>query len=42
MGAVYGIVGDADPAELEAIGRRLAHRGEATAHWSPAGTIIWV
>jgi asparagine synthase (glutamine-hydrolysing) len=39
MGAVYGIVGDADPAELEAVGRRLAHRGEVTAHWSPAATI---
>src|SRR3954466_13667047 len=39
MGAVYGIVGDADSAELEAIGRRLSHRGGATAHWSPAATI---
>src|SRR3954469_13732860 len=36
MGAVFGIVGDADSAELEAVGRRLAHRGGATAHWSPA------
>src|SRR3954463_5631571 len=39
MGAVYGIVGDADPAELEALGRRLAHRGAVTAHWSPAAGV---
>jgi asparagine synthase (glutamine-hydrolysing) len=32
-------VGDADHAELMAVGRRLAHRGEASAHWSPAPTI---
>jgi asparagine synthase (glutamine-hydrolysing) len=39
MGAVFGIVGDANSAELEAVGRRLAHRGNTTAHWSPAPTI---
>src|SRR4051812_18050152 len=39
MGAVFGIVGDANSAELEAVGRRLAHRGGATAHWSPAPAI---
>jgi asparagine synthase (glutamine-hydrolysing) len=39
MGAVFGIVGDADSAELEAVGRRLTHRGGAPAHWSPAPTI---
>jgi asparagine synthase (glutamine-hydrolysing) len=39
MGAVFGIVGDADSAELEAVGRRLAHRGKTTAQWSPAPTI---
>src|SRR4051812_36935825 len=39
MGAVYGIVGDANSAELEAVGRRLAHRGKTTAHWSPSPAI---
>jgi len=39
MGAVYGIVGDAAPAELEAMGQRLAHRGEVSAAWSPAASI---
>jgi asparagine synthase (glutamine-hydrolysing) len=36
MGAVYGILGDASRDELEAMGARLAHRGSAGAHWSPA------
>jgi asparagine synthase (glutamine-hydrolysing) len=39
MGAVYGIAGDADPAELRAMGQRLAHRGSVSAEWSPAATI---
>ena len=34
MGAIYGIVGDADAAELQAIGRRLAHRGIDGGEWS--------
>src|SRR3954447_12701557 len=36
MGAVYGILGDADREELSAMGARLAHRGPAGAFWSPA------
>jgi asparagine synthase (glutamine-hydrolysing) len=36
MGAVYGILGDADTGELEAMGQRLAHRGAFNATWSPA------
>src|SRR5256885_14141731 len=36
MSAVYGILGDADAAELKAVGDRLAHRGSARAEWSPA------
>ena len=36
MGAVYGILGEASRDELEAMGARLAHRGTAGAHWSPA------
>src|SRR3954464_317191 len=36
MGAVYGILGDADREELTAIDARLAHRGAAGARWSPA------
>ncbi|MEO6055640.1 MAG: asparagine synthase-related protein [Gemmatimonadales bacterium] len=36
MGAVYGILGDADREELSAMDARLAHRGPAGAFWSPA------
>jgi asparagine synthase (glutamine-hydrolysing) len=36
MGAVFGILGDAGPGELEAMSERLAHRGASGAHWSPA------
>ncbi len=36
MGAIYGILGEADSAEMSAIGARLAHRGLANATWSPA------
>ena len=36
MGAVYGILGGADRAELRAIGSRLEHRGAESAEWSPA------
>jgi asparagine synthase (glutamine-hydrolysing) len=34
MGAVYGILGDADAGEIRAIGDRLAHRGERLSEWS--------
>ncbi|HUR96222.1 MAG TPA: asparagine synthetase B [Gemmatimonadales bacterium] len=36
MGAVYGILGDADREELLAMDARLAHRGPESASWSPA------
>ena len=36
MGAVYGILGDADRDELSAMDARLRHRGAAGATWSPA------
>ena len=36
MGAIFGILGDASPSDLAAIGDRLAHRGSASAIWSPA------
>jgi hypothetical protein len=36
MVAIYGLVGDAGRAELEAMAARLAHRGAIGAHWSPA------
>jgi asparagine synthase (glutamine-hydrolysing) len=39
MGAVYGVLGDADPAELKAMGDRLAHRGAARAEWSLTPTV---
>jgi len=39
MGAIYGIVGDADPAELSSMGERLAHRGSRSAQWSLSPTI---
>src|SRR3990172_3085246 len=35
MGAVYGILGDADREELSAMDARLRHRGGAGAAWSP-------
>ena len=34
MAAIYGILGDADPSELQAMGERLSHRGGEGAHWS--------
>jgi asparagine synthase (glutamine-hydrolysing) len=34
--AIYGVIGDADRGELEAMGGRLAHRGRFGAQWSPA------
>ncbi len=35
MGALYGILGPADHAELRMLGSRLAHRGREAAEWSP-------
>ena len=40
MVAIYGVVGDAGRAELEAMAARLAHRGAFGAHWSP-GPGVW-
>lgn len=39
MGAVYGILGDADPAEVRAMGDRLAHRAEGVREWSLSPTL---
>jgi asparagine synthase (glutamine-hydrolysing) len=39
MGAVYGILGEADASELSAIGSRLSHRGPVSAEWSPAQSV---
>ncbi|HWN40507.1 MAG TPA: asparagine synthase-related protein, partial [Gammaproteobacteria bacterium] len=36
MAAIYGVIGDADQMELEAMAARLAHRGTFGARWSPA------
>jgi asparagine synthase (glutamine-hydrolysing) len=33
MGALYGILGEADPEELRAIGERLVHRGAQVSEW---------
>jgi asparagine synthase (glutamine-hydrolysing) len=40
MAAIYGIIGDAGRAELEAMAARLTHRGTLGAHWSP-GPGVW-
>jgi asparagine synthase (glutamine-hydrolysing) len=39
MGAVYGIIGDADVAELTRLSERLEHRGPHAAHWSVTPTV---
>jgi asparagine synthase (glutamine-hydrolysing) len=39
VGAIFGILGDADPAELAAMAERLSQRGPAGAWWSPAGGV---
>lgn len=39
MGAIYGILGEADASELQRIGRRLAHRGAGVAEWSPSSAL---
>jgi asparagine synthetase B (glutamine-hydrolysing) len=36
LGAIFGILGSADPAELTAMGRRLVHRGTSVAVIQPA------
>jgi asparagine synthase (glutamine-hydrolysing) len=36
MAAIYGVIGDANRAELQAMAERLAHRGTFGALWSPA------
>jgi asparagine synthase (glutamine-hydrolysing) len=36
MGAIFGLVGDGSVAELQAMGRRLAHRGPFRQVWNPA------
>jgi asparagine synthase (glutamine-hydrolysing) len=41
LGAVYGIVGQAGPEELQALSARLEHRGAESAHWSPASG-LWL
>src|SRR5688572_26301652 len=40
MVAIYGVIGDAGRAELEAMAARLTHRGTVGAHWSP-GPGVW-
>jgi asparagine synthase (glutamine-hydrolysing) len=43
MGAIYGILGDSDPAEAGAVGARLEHRGPEGFTWSPgAGVVLGV
>jgi asparagine synthase (glutamine-hydrolysing) len=39
MGAVFGILGDADTAELDQLSERMSHRGPDSAHWSPASGV---
>ncbi len=39
MAAVFGILGDASPAELEQMSERLAHRGSHAVRWSPAPSV---
>jgi asparagine synthase (glutamine-hydrolysing) len=41
LGAVYGILGGAAADELSAMSGRLAHRGAASAEWSPAPN-LWL
>ena len=39
MGAVYGILGGAEPGEMQAMSARLAHRGAESAEWSPVSGV---
>jgi asparagine synthase (glutamine-hydrolysing) len=41
LGALYGILGGAEPDELRAMSQRLAHRGSMSAEWSPASG-LWL
>jgi asparagine synthase (glutamine-hydrolysing) len=34
-GAIFGVVGEADPAELQSMSARLGHRGSVSRVWSP-------
>jgi asparagine synthase (glutamine-hydrolysing) len=40
VGALYGILGHADPSELRLLGDRLAHRGREAAEWSPGRDLL--
>jgi asparagine synthase (glutamine-hydrolysing) len=39
VGAIFGILGDADLSELSRMGERLAHRGEQVTQWSLSRTV---
>jgi asparagine synthase (glutamine-hydrolysing) len=39
MGAIFGVVGSAVPAELNEMGARLAHRGVRAQWWNPASGV---
>jgi asparagine synthase (glutamine-hydrolysing) len=39
MGALYGIMGDADSSELAQMGERLSHRGPESAQWSLSSSV---
>jgi asparagine synthase (glutamine-hydrolysing) len=39
LGAVFGILGDADSNELNRLGERLTHRGVAVSQWSPGPAV---
>jgi asparagine synthase (glutamine-hydrolysing) len=39
MGAIYGILGEGDSAELAKLSARLVHRGSASVHWSLSPTV---
>jgi asparagine synthase (glutamine-hydrolysing) len=39
MGALYGILGEAESGEIRAIGERLAHRGDQASEWSISPTL---
>ncbi len=41
MGAIYGIIGDADSSEVTAMGERLLHRGPSRKEWSPGEGVHW-
>ena len=39
MGAIFGVFGDGEVRELDAMGSRLAHRGASTRVWKPTGSV---